>query len=63
MTLGFDGVHHRCFQRHHACQPDCAQHGDQVGPVRKLGPLMYAEEEGEVFLGRRWRAPSTQCLR
>ena len=23
-----------------------------MGPVRKLGPLMYAEDEGVLFLGR-----------
>ena len=23
-----------------------------MGPVRRLGPLTYSEEEGEVFLGR-----------
>ncbi len=27
--------HHRCLQRHRACHQDGAQHGDQVGPVRR----------------------------
>ena len=35
MTLGLRRCDHRCFQRHHACQSDCSEHGDQVGVCRK----------------------------
>ena len=33
----------------------------QWGMSERLGPMLYAEEDGEVFLGTAWPRPST-CL-
>ena len=44
--------HDGSLERHRARHRDRAQHGHQVGPSDRLGTLTYAEEDGEVFLGR-----------
>ncbi len=43
--------HHGGAERYSSGDRDRAQHGDQMGPSDKLGPLTYSEDQQEVFLG------------
>ena len=43
--------HHRGLQRHQARHRDGSQHGDQVGPVGRTGPIAYGEQEDECSSG------------
>jgi len=52
MTLGFDGVTTGASNDIMRASQIARNMVTKWGLSEKLGPLMYAEEEGEVFLGR-----------
>lgn len=59
MTLGFDGVTTGASNDIMRATQLARNMVTKWGLSEKLGPLMYAEEEGEVFLGRSAGAQST----